>query len=179
MTVSTSTIEEKNNIFVFKTEKSNTMSNQNLIPINQRSKSEQIEISRRAGIASGEARREKKLLRERLLLLMDVTNQAAETTNGDRVAAKLMEKALRGDLKAIRLLGEFLGEFRQHIEVETSPRITTEEAETIVNLRIKRTAEAIIAGAVPDKETQLERDAVELLGLKPEELMARIMHSIE
>ena len=50
------------------------MSNENLIPLNERTKDEQREIQRKGGIASGKARREKADLKKKVneILSMDV-----------------------------------------------------------------------------------------------------------
>jgi hypothetical protein len=45
--------------------------NDNLIPQNKRTKEEQREIARKGGIASGKARKERKTLKEELLLLLE------------------------------------------------------------------------------------------------------------
>lgn len=46
--------------------------NNNLIPQSERTKEEQREIARKGGIASGKARRRKKLIREQLELLLSL-----------------------------------------------------------------------------------------------------------
>lgn len=91
---------------------------------------EQVSIAREGGIASGEARREKKTLAMRLALLMDQSNPDDPTlTNGDRAAVELMRKAAAGDLKAIRLLSELLGEFEQRVTITSkTPQEWADEA---------------------------------------------------
>ena len=52
------------------------MNEQNLIPQNKRTKSEQTEIAKKGGKASGKSRRKKKYIKEQLetLMLLDLTD---------------------------------------------------------------------------------------------------------
>lgn len=108
------------------------MNDKNLKPFNQRTTSEQREIARAGGIASGEARRKNKTIRERLLLIMEERTDSGGATLADKVAAALMQKAAAGDLKAIRLLGEYLGEFKQKVELQSETRKPSEVAREIL-----------------------------------------------
>jgi len=116
--------------------KSKTMNDENLIPFNERTPSELREIASNAGKRSGEARREKKSIRDRIEMIMNEENPDGVTI-ADTIAATLLEQSRFGDLKAIRLLGDYLGEFKRKIEIESEddgkPRI--EEYEAIAILR--------------------------------------------
>lgn len=64
---------------------------QNLIPLNQRTKEEQREITSAGGKASGEARRRRKTLKEELLLMLE-DEQIQQS-----VAAALIKEAIEGN----------------------------------------------------------------------------------
>lgn len=93
---------------------------ENLIPVTERTKKEAREISRKGGIASGKARREKADLKKKVneILAMDVFSpQLKETleekglsaTNQTAVVTVLLQKALKGDMRAIELLAKMNG----------------------------------------------------------------------
>ena len=93
---------------------------ENLIPFNERTKEEQRKIQRKGGIASGKARREKADLKKKVneILAMDVFSpQLKETleekglsaTNQTAVVTVLLQKALKGDMRAIELLAKMNG----------------------------------------------------------------------
>lgn len=77
---------------------------QNLIPQNKRTKSEQRAIAAAGGRASGEARRARKTLREELLLLL------SEGDTQKTVSVALVQKAMSGDTKAFEVLRDSIGE---------------------------------------------------------------------
>ena len=102
------------------------MNEQNLIPTNKRSKNEARALGKKGGIASGIARREKKTLRERLLLMgeQEITNAKGVTMQReDVIALQVSQKAAAGDLKAARLYAELTGQLVQKIDVDTNPPI--------------------------------------------------------
>lgn len=76
----------------------------NLIPQSERTKEEQRKIARQGGIASGKARRERKTLREELLLLLNEGNTQKNIT------LALIDKAIKGDTKAFEVLRDTIGE---------------------------------------------------------------------
>lgn len=97
----------------------------NLIPFNQRTESERREISKKAGKASGEARRRKrdaKAAAKYLLNLptaeankvamtkMGIPDDEENSTNMMAMMARMMLKGLTGDERAVRLLLELAGE---------------------------------------------------------------------
>ncbi len=100
---------------------------QNLIPHNKRSKNEARENGRKGGVASGEARRKRKSLREQLELLLE---------NGDTqesIAVALIEKAMKGDVKAFEVIRDTIGEkpVEKVVTAEVDPAVI-EELERIV-----------------------------------------------
>lgn len=77
---------------------------ENLIPLNERTKSEQRAIATAGGIASGEARRKRKTLKEELLLLL------SDGDTQQSVTLALIEKAMTGDTKAFEVIRDTIGE---------------------------------------------------------------------
>lgn len=74
----------------------------------ERTPSEQVEIAKKGGIASGEARREKKLLKE---LLEDALSKGTETDNEYvNITLALIREANRGNVKAYEVIRDTLGQ---------------------------------------------------------------------
>ena len=80
------------------------MAVEDLIPLNERTKEEQKEITTKGGIASGIARRRKKTLREELLLLLE------ENETQKNISTAVIKKALSGDTKAFEIIRDTIGE---------------------------------------------------------------------
>lgn len=75
---------------------------QNLKPV--RNKKEARERGKKGGIASGKARKERKTLKEELLLLL---------SNGDtqeRISLSLIQEAINGNVKAFETIRDTVGE---------------------------------------------------------------------
>lgn len=86
---------------------------ENLKPVTKRSKEEAREISKKGGIRSGEVRRERKKLKEELLLLL------SEGDNNRRMSLAIFERALNGDTKAFEVIRDTIGEKpKEEIEVK-------------------------------------------------------------
>lgn len=79
------------------------MSQEDLIPINTRSKEEAQEISRRGGIASGEARREKSKLQRIIRAYLDTTDETG-LDNETKIITALGTKANKADVLAVKEL---------------------------------------------------------------------------
>ena len=62
------------------------------------------ENGRKGGIASGEARRKRKTLKEELLLLLE------KGDTQERISLALLQKAMQGDTKAFEVLRDTVGE---------------------------------------------------------------------
>ena len=77
---------------------------QNLIPNSKRTPSERRENARKAGIASGEARRARKTLKETLLMMLE------EGDTQNNITLALLDKALKGDTKAYEVIRDTIGE---------------------------------------------------------------------
>ena len=154
------------------------MNNENLIPFDQRNRAELVEISRRAGIASGEARRNKRTMRERLEYLLNTTAPGEDADNGDQIAVKLINDARAGNYIAIKLIGDFCGMFqeaKQAAKDGSGDTMSRREAEAIVEAwkrseveRVKHNIETFNNGGEklpPPPQTKALATAFELLGL--------------
>lgn len=75
---------------------------ENLRPVS--SKDEARERGRKGGLASGEARRKRKTLKEELLLML------SEGETQQSVTLALIEKAMGGDTKAFEVIRDTIGE---------------------------------------------------------------------
>ena len=81
------------------------MSNiKNLKPNTERTPQERKELARKAGKKSGEVRREKKALKEELLLLL------AQNKTQEKISLALIEEALKGNVKAFEVIRDTIGE---------------------------------------------------------------------
>lgn len=80
------------------------MNEENLIPTSERSKSEVREIGRKGGIASGKARRERKTLKEELLLLLE------KGDTQEKISLAMIQEALDGNTKAFEVIRDTIGE---------------------------------------------------------------------
>lgn len=93
----------------------------------ERTSEEHRRNTRKAGIASGVARREKKTLRAQLLTLLDtthVTQKGEEKTLRELTALALIKRAMSGDPSAFKVIRETIGEdVPKQVEVESKSRV--------------------------------------------------------
>lgn len=80
------------------------MNEDNLIPNSERSPEELREMGRKGGIASGEARRRKKTLKEELIALLETND------NNNKISLAILQKALNGDIQAFTTIRDTIGE---------------------------------------------------------------------
>ena len=99
---------------------------QNLKPVT--SKKEARERGRKGGLASGEARRKRKTLKEELLLML------SEGETQQSVTLALIEKAMSGDTKAFKVIRDTIGEkpVDKVMIADVEPSVIA-EVEAIVN----------------------------------------------
>ena len=84
---------------------------QNLKPQNKRTKSEQREIARKGGKASGQARRKRKEFKEALKLALTVVmDESDNKTVQDIGIEALMDRFMKGDPKVFELIRDTIGE---------------------------------------------------------------------
>ena len=120
------------------------MNDKNLIPTTELTETERRELARKGGIASGEARRRRKQLRDDLLAMLDEEvefktkdGQSVKATVQAGVARKLIKQASEGNLKAIELMAKLTGEFENRVKLEG----TVEQVQVVV--QDSATAEAL------------------------------------
>lgn len=86
---------------------------QNLKPQNKRTKEEQRAIAKQGGIASGEARRQKRDLKRAIQILLetDIKGKNGEVKSGaEAIAIAQFQKALKGDTRAFEVLRDTSGQ---------------------------------------------------------------------
>lgn len=103
----------------------------NLVPLNERTKTEQRRIATAGGKASGVARRQKRTMREvaemvatmelkdpKMLAALHAAGFKDPITNEDAAFFGLLRKAQTGDPSALKLLAEMRGQYSTRVEVE-------------------------------------------------------------
>lgn len=108
-----------------------TDKSENLIPLSERTKTEQRRIATAGGKASGVARRQKRTLREiaemvgtmelkdpKMLAALHAAGFQDPITNDDAAFFGLCRKAQSGDPSAMKLLAEMRGQYSTRVEVE-------------------------------------------------------------
>ena len=96
---------------------------QNLIPVTERDPERAREIRAMGGKARGEKIRRSKTLREAFLAVQELEIKGTDGTTktaSDAVAIAVMNKALKGDLKAIEFLWEALYGKQTKVDVTSS-----------------------------------------------------------
>lgn len=103
----------------------------NLIKTSMMTPEQRVEFARKGAYASHEARKEKKLFRERLRLLERelIKNKTTgeERERADVIALQLMQKAAQGDLKAIRLYLEATDQLKQQVELQQAVPVVVKD----------------------------------------------------
>ena len=98
------------------------MNDENLVPNSERTPTERRELAKKAGIASGEARRAKKTAREIARAILDeitTSKEGVEATVRYAALKQQASKALKGDIKATEFLIKVADEMpKQQAEVE-------------------------------------------------------------
>ena len=102
-----------------------------------RSGKQAVENGRKGGIASGEARKAKKSLREAMQILMDadLTGKDGKTMTGtEAMAARAFQAALKGDWKAWELVRDTAGQkpVERVMVADVEPSVIA-EVEAMVN----------------------------------------------
>lgn len=133
---------------------------ENLIPMNERSKSEARELGRKGGIASGKARSANAEMRKRLEQIMKMTlhdgkadkiktladAKGANLTISDALIVKLVTMALGGNIKAMNKLTELLD--TSNTEAQEAPQSVTSGFIDALN----GTAAEVWADEAPEEE---------------------------
>jgi flagellar biosynthesis chaperone FliJ len=85
------------------------LNQENLIPLNERTKEEQREIATMGGIASGKARQEKATMKKTLEMLLNEKNNKGKTYR-ELTTLGLIKGAINGNASNYRTIVEVLGE---------------------------------------------------------------------
>lgn len=103
---------------------------QNLIPMDKRSKEEARELGQRGGIASGQSRSFKALLKQ---IGEEAASAGSPMQRKEYVARKLYELAGKGNIKAMELIMKATNELEDNITLNVKqPRdLTPEEAQEL------------------------------------------------
>lgn len=102
----------------------------NLIPLNERTKEEQREIARQGGIASGKARQEKATMKKTLELLLDevakVEDNDEKLTYRQLATIGLLKGAIEGKAENYKTALQVLGELQEEETPQTTPILQIE-----------------------------------------------------
>ena len=101
----------------------------------EQSREEAVKNGRKGGIKSGESKRKRKLLKEHLELLLETKIQTSdgEITKSEAITLKLIEQALKGNVKAYKLIRDTLGEAPiQKIQTSEVDPETVKELEAMI-----------------------------------------------
>ena len=112
------------------------MNDENLIPTTELTESERRELARKGGIASGEARRRRKQMRDDLQAMLDSEQKFSDGKTRrvqEGIVHKLVTAAMSGDLRAIEQIAKLMGEYEQRIKVDgtiNTPQIIVQDKDT-------------------------------------------------
>lgn len=110
------------------------MNENNLVPNSKRTPMERRENARKAGLASGKARKERSNLRSALKELLAAKSESPkdpkkQVTGAEMLALTLFDKAMQGNVNAFKLLAEITGEYKQEIQAEIKGDIKSDMQE--------------------------------------------------
>lgn len=117
------------------------MNDENLIPFSERTESEQREIAKKGGIASGTSRRAYRSLKQAAKAFFKENDNAAM-----RMIQALYEEAEKGNVKAVEKLQDLIGETVQREELALKKKALQNQNKTD-----NGKAEALIAGLQEDE----------------------------
>lgn len=89
------------------------MARKDLIPLSERSPEELQQMRHNGGVKSGQTRRNKKLLKDCLEILLEkkiIGEDGKKITGAEALSVELFQKALAGDTKAWELLRDTAGQ---------------------------------------------------------------------
>lgn len=87
------------------------MNEKNLISIAERTTSEQREIARAGGLASGAARRENKKTRPLVRMALESIDEQTGLTLKEKAVLSLVKAAAEGDLRAFEIVTKLVGDW--------------------------------------------------------------------
>lgn len=107
---------------------------QNLIPFSERTPEERRELGRLAGIASGEAKRKKKAMREMLEACLEMENKKGLTYR-QLATMGLINGAIKGNAQNYRTILETLGELKAPEEEAKNNGVLFDLVEALKNVK--------------------------------------------
>ena len=114
--------------------------NENLKPNSERTPSERRKNARKAGIKSGEVRRQKKSMREMLdyLLEKELTNKNGEkATTLEAMMASMIKQSISGNVRACEFIRDTIGQKPTEKVEATNATITVTDEKTIESVMNK------------------------------------------
>ena len=127
---------------------------ENLKPFNALTETEQKELAKKGGKASGEARRKKKRFRELFNAVLDQKNETGERHDMAIVKA-MINKASSGSERAFEAIRDTIGEFVGALDIDnediTSEKLEKMGLEEMSNLFIKKVLKNVLLN--PTKES--------------------------
>lgn len=124
---------------------------QNLIPWNQRTESEQREYARQGGQKSGEVRRQRKAMKEQMELLLSMPFNAKDNNNQ----------------KVVEQMAEVLGIDKENIDNQMAMLIMLWKTASDCKSRNQVTAFQEIRKVVQDEQTASDNDKVQIINDLP------------
>lgn len=108
----------------------------NLVPLNERTKTEQREIARKGGKASGQKRRamreQKDIFRELMketVSVRDMNGNRVDISVEDAIAQAMLKKAMQGDVKAYNVIMDMMGKSISAQRVKLDEKRLEQDAE--------------------------------------------------
>ena len=131
------------------------MNNKNLIPLNKRTKDEQKAIRSKGGKASVRVRRDKRTFRDTLQELLAIQDMSPDgeplispitgkhMSIRETIALITIKKAREGNLRALRVILDVMGE--RSIKVESDVKIRTDKYDHMTDAELKAEAARLTA----------------------------------
>ena len=101
-----------------------------------RTNEEATEAGRQGGIASAKAKRHAKTLREAMKVILEMKHENG-STGAENIIVALYEKAITGDVQAVKLFGEMMEEYRKKVEVNDGQPFTLKVVEVAEDMQDK------------------------------------------
>lgn len=116
------------------------MNENNIIPNSERTPEERIEIARKGGIASGEARRVKKSLADAIRAVLDEELPGTNLTRREAIVIKTLERVYKsGKMDDLVKIAQLTGEYQQNINLGADGvRLAIEVADTSTKSELEK-----------------------------------------
>lgn len=116
------------------------MNEGNIIPNSERTPEERIEIARKGGIASGEARRVKKSLADAIRAVLDEELPGTNLTRREAIVIKTLERVYKsGKMDDLVKIAQLTGEYQQNINLGADGvRLAIEVADTSTKSELEK-----------------------------------------